>query len=75
MRYIPLRLIRKLADRINGFDRRSIVGDVIEVRVTTALMLMGEGWAAPLDSSIARLTTRPHLPSDSTAASPIPPTL
>jgi hypothetical protein len=55
MRYIPVRLIRKLADEINGLDlSRYQVGDVIEVPGHTALMLMGEGWALPLDSPVLR---------------------
>ena len=55
MHYIPVRLVRKLADRINGLDvSRYQVGDIIEVPSHTALMLMGEGWAVPEDSPILR---------------------
>lgn len=57
MRYIPVRLVRKLAEEINDLDlSRFVVGDVIEVPGHTALMLMGEGWAVPMESAV--LTSR-----------------
>ena len=67
MRYIQVRLVRKLADRINGLDVSQYhVGDVFEVPSHTALMLMGEGWGVPLDSPILRSRdiTRPVPASD-----------
>jgi hypothetical protein len=55
MRYIPVRLIRKPADKLNGLDlSKHQVGEVIDVPSHTALMLMGEGWAVPLESAILR---------------------
>jgi hypothetical protein len=55
MRYIQVRLIRKLADHIHGFDLSKYdVGDVFEVPSHTALMLMGVGWATPLESALLR---------------------
>ena len=61
MRYISLRLLRKLASRINGLDlSRYEVGDVIQVASQTALLLMAEGWAVPLSS--------PLLPAQPTVA-------
>jgi hypothetical protein len=62
MRYIPVRLIRKPASELNGLDlSRFGVGDVMEVPGHTALMLMGEGWAVPLESAVltARDISRP----------------
>ena len=55
MRYIPVRLVRKPANHVNGLDLSKYeVDDVIEVPSHTALMLMGEGWANPVDSAILR---------------------
>jgi hypothetical protein len=55
MRYISVRLINKPADYINGLDLSTRqVGEVIEVPSHTALMLMGEGWALPLESALLR---------------------
>ena len=71
MRYIPVRLTRKLADFINGVDlTRHEVGDVIEVPSHSALMLMGEGWGEPLDSELLRSRdlTKPRAGSDVDAA-------
>jgi len=57
MRYIPVRLVRKLAEELNGLDLSRVgVGDVIEVPGHTALMLMAEGWAVPMESAV--LTSR-----------------
>lgn len=71
MRYIPVRLTRKLANIINGVDlTRHQVGDVIEVPSHTALMLMGEGWGEPLESELLRSRdlTKPRFGSDVDAA-------
>jgi hypothetical protein len=44
---IRVRLIRKLAARLNGIDvSRVKVGDVIDLPDTQAIMLVKEGWAA-----------------------------
>ena len=41
-----IRLIRKLADRLNGVDLSKLqVGDVAVVPEATAVMLIREGWA------------------------------
>lgn len=67
MRYIPVRLTRKLANFINGVDlTRHDVGDVIEVPSHSALMLMGEGWGEPLDSELLRSRdlSKPRVRSD-----------
>lgn len=71
MRYIPVRLTRKLADFINGVDlTHHKVGDVIEVPSYSALMLMGEGWGEPLDSELLRSRDllKPRAGSDVDAA-------
>ena len=53
MRYIPVRLVSKPADNLKRFDlSRFAVGDVIEAPGHTALMLMGEGWAVPMESAV-----------------------
>jgi len=62
MRYIPVRLIRKLAEELHGLNLSKFnVGDVLEVPGHTALMLMGEGWAVPMESAVltARDISRP----------------
>lgn len=42
-----IRLIRKLAERMNGVDvRRHAAGDVLDLPAEKALTLIGEGWAA-----------------------------
>jgi hypothetical protein len=45
-----IRLTRKFAELIDGIDlsRRS-VGDVIDLPIREARILMAEGWAAPAD--------------------------
>jgi hypothetical protein len=44
---LRVRLIRKLAARLNGIDvSRVKVGDVIELPDIQAIMLVKEGWAA-----------------------------
>jgi hypothetical protein len=44
-----VRLIRKLAASLNGFNLSQIdIGDVIELPDQTATMLIAEGWAEPL---------------------------
>lgn len=41
-----IRLIRKLADKLNGVDLSKLqVGDVAVVPEATAVMLIREGWA------------------------------
>jgi hypothetical protein len=43
-----VRLIRKLADQIDGVDlRESDVGDLLDVGWTDARVLIAEGWATP----------------------------
>lgn len=67
MRYIQVRLVLKLADQLNGLDLSKYqVGEVIDVPGHTALMLMGEGWAVPLESAIlsSRDLSRPVPASD-----------
>ncbi len=48
--YISVRLTRKLADRLNGFDLSGYeVGETLQVPSYVGLMLIGEGWAVPDD--------------------------
>jgi hypothetical protein len=71
VRYIPVRLTRKLANFINGVDlTRYKVGDVIELPSHAALMLMGEGWGEPMDSDLLRSRdlSKPRNGSDVDAA-------
>jgi hypothetical protein len=43
-----VRLIRKLADQVDGIDlRERKVGDVFDLRSTDASLLVAEGWAIP----------------------------
>ena len=43
-----VRLIRKLADQIDGVDlRESVVGDLLDLGWTDARVLIAEGWATP----------------------------
>jgi hypothetical protein len=45
-----VRLTRKLADRIDGVDLTShSVGDVFEVALHAAQLLITEGWAVPFE--------------------------
>lgn len=71
MRYIPVRLTRKLANFINGLDlTHCAVGDIVEVPGHSALMLFGEGWAEPIDCDLlrARDLSKPRAGSDVDAA-------
>jgi len=44
-----IRLVRKLAERLNGIDvSLRGVGDVIELPIRDAQMLVAEGWAQPV---------------------------
>src|SRR5205809_2388315 len=46
---IHVRLIKKLALRLNGVDLSSVnVGDVIELPDATSRMLIAEGWGEPV---------------------------
>ena len=47
---IVVRLIRKLADQIDGIDlQHSHVGDMLYVSAPAARLLIAEGWAQPLE--------------------------
>jgi hypothetical protein len=52
MRYIRIRLIRKLSERLNGVDLSShAVGDVFDLTEAAGALLIAAGWAvqvAPL---------------------------
>jgi hypothetical protein len=59
-RLVPqIRLIRKYASALNGFDlSQAAVGDVIVVKEEVAAMLILEGWAEPVATD-APSTDRP----------------
>jgi hypothetical protein len=45
---MQVRLVRKLADRVNGVDlTRFAIGDTIDLPERDARMLIAEGWAVP----------------------------
>jgi hypothetical protein len=45
---LPVRLIRKYAERIDGVDLRAhAVGDVFDLPATDARLLIAEKWAIP----------------------------
>ncbi len=47
-----IRLVRKFANAINGIDLASVsVGDIVELKLPQAVMLIREGWAEPLEKS------------------------
>jgi hypothetical protein len=47
-----IRLTRKLCDRIDGIDlSRYRVGDVLDLSMYEAALLIAEGWAEKVDSS------------------------
>ena len=46
---IPVRLVRKYADEIDGIDlSRRRVGDRVPLPASDARLLMAEGWAEPV---------------------------
>ncbi len=56
-----IRLVRKFAASLNGFDLSQInIGDVLELPEPTATMLIAEGWAEPL-----RGIPKDHIPERS----------
>jgi hypothetical protein len=67
-----IRLTRKFAELIDGIDlSRRRVGDVIEIPVREARLLIAEGWAAPEDDSRAgRAVHGNRLPADTVADRP-----
>ena len=51
-----IRLVRKFANAINGIDLASVsVGDVVELKVSQAVLLIREGWAEPLKEESANI--------------------
>jgi hypothetical protein len=43
-----VRLVKKLADMIDGIDlRRAHIGDILTLRFEQGLLLIAEGWAVP----------------------------
>ena len=58
---VRVRLVRKLAERIDGVDlsRRS-VGQVIRLPADQARLLIAEQWAEPLNSPPSRLRLLPE---------------
>jgi hypothetical protein len=47
-----IRLVRKFANAINGIDLASLsVGDVVELKLPQAVLLIREGWAEPLEEA------------------------
>ncbi len=46
-----VRLVRKLADRIDGIDlSRRCVGEVLDLRAADARLLIAEGWAVGVEA-------------------------
>ena len=47
---LRVRLIRKLAERVNGVDLSKVhVGDSLQLPARDAAMLIAEGWAEPVE--------------------------
>ena len=47
---LRVRLIRKLADRVNGVDlSKARVGDSLDLSARDARILIAEGWAEPVE--------------------------
>ena len=45
-----IRLVRKFANAINGIDLATVsVGDIVELKLPQAVLLIREGWAEPLE--------------------------
>ena len=55
MKYIKVRLIRKLANRLNGVDLTGYaVGQVVDLPERAAAILLAEGWALLIPTAVAR---------------------
>jgi len=67
-----IRLTRKFAELIDGIDlSRRRVGDVIDLPVHDARMLIAEGWAVPEEGGRASRAVHGHrLPADTVADRP-----
>ena len=67
-----IRLTRKFAELIDGIDlSRRRVGDVIDIPVRDARMLIAEGWAIPdEDARATRAVHGSRLPADTVADRP-----
>jgi hypothetical protein len=59
-----VRLTRKFAEAIDGVDlSRNQVGDLLDLSVRDARMLIAEGWAAPCERGRADDDGKPPRPS------------
>ena len=55
---MKLRLTRKLAEFVDGVDLRGFeVGEVIDLPITAANLLIAEGWAAPVVDQLSALAS------------------
>jgi len=55
-----IRLVRKFANAINGIDLASVsVGDIVELKLPQAVLLIREGWAEPLEEPSSKASD-PH---------------
>jgi hypothetical protein len=54
---VRVRLIRKLAERVNGIDLSKVrVGDTFDVAFKDARILIAEGWAVAVDARLEDTT-------------------
>ena len=59
---LKVRLVRKYARAINGVDLSPYaVGDVLDLTISQANLLMAEGWAVAADGPRARRSVKEHL--------------
>ncbi len=68
---MQVRLLRKLADVVDGIDLSGrVVGEIIDVPVEQADLLVAEGWAEPASAAIVDLTAGARLPLATAADTP-----
>src|SRR5690349_17187274 len=69
LRRMRIRLTKKLAERLDGIDvsfRR--VGDVLDLPLHDAVLLVAEGWARPVADTDLSARTNPDTESESVAS-------
>ncbi len=70
-RSMQVRLLRKLADVVDGIDLSGrVVGEIIDLSEDEADLLVAEGWAEPAEEQVVDLTPGARLPLATAADAP-----
>ena len=68
---MQVRLLRKLADVVDGIDLSGrVVGDIIDLTAEQADLLVAEGWAEPASAQVVEVAPGARLPLATAADAP-----